>query len=250
MTRGIRVVVAAVVCGIVAAGSAACGGGAVNTSGGNTGAEMARLWGLLRRETGRLPEGFSARTRDGWMPPFQARNRDCRLVLDMAGGHPPRREPGARVAVTYPGDGLGELAGVTLASYAGEDARRHFDEITRAMNACRVVRSPAAGKGTSFKVSGLELDAVGGDVRARRLRGRLNGYPYEMHVVFALTGQTLVSLVHAGVHRVDAERTVRFARFLIERAASPGPDRPREAEGNARGRAPAGPSRPPRSERA
>ncbi|MFC7644061.1 hypothetical protein ACFQX6_27455 [Streptosporangium lutulentum] len=57
-------------------------------------------------------------------------------------------------------------------------------------------------------------------MQARRLKGRLNGYPYEMHLVFARAGSTLVSLVHAGVARVDIRRTRQFARFLIDRAAS------------------------------
>lgn len=221
MTRGIRVVIAAAVCGVLAGGAAGCGGGAADgLPGRDARAELARLRGMLREEASRLPDGFSARPRDGWAPPFQASNRHCRLILDTAGGRPPRREPEARVAVTYPGDRLGELAGVSLASYAGEDARLHFAELTKALSTCRVAKSSTAGRGTSFKVSDLKLGAVGGDVQGRRLRGRLNGYPYEMHLVFALTGHTLVSLVHTGVARVDAERTGRLARFLLDRAAA------------------------------
>ncbi|MDP9845667.1 hypothetical protein [Streptosporangium lutulentum] len=186
----------------------------------NAGTELARLRGLLK-ETKELPDGFSARQRDAWKPPFRPVGSACRLVLDAAGGSPPQWAPGARVSVTYPGYKIGELAGVGLASYTGDEAEAHFAELTRALGGCPVVASHRrASKGTSFKVSNLDLEGVGGDVQARRLKGRLNGYPYEMHLVFARAGSTLVSLVHAGVARVDIRRTRQFARFLIDRAAS------------------------------
>jgi hypothetical protein len=182
-------------------------------------AELARLRELLR-ETKELPDGFSARQRDGWRAPFRPIGSDCRLVLDTAGGSPPQWAPGARVAVTYPGDKLGELAGVGLASYTGDDAKVHFAELTEALGRCPVAASPRAGKSTSFRVSSLNLDGVGDDVQARRLRGRLNGYPYEMHLVFARAGRTLVSLVHAGIAHVDVKRTRKLAHFLVDRAAA------------------------------
>ncbi|WP_271218018.1 hypothetical protein [Streptosporangium carneum] len=226
MTRGIRIVITAAVCGFLAGGPAACGGSADGggpVDGGRTAkgpdAELARLRGLLKAEASTLPDGFSARPRDGWSPPFRAADQDCRLLLDAAGGGPARRDGETRVAVTYPGDRLGELAGVSLASYAGEGAELRFAELTEALGRCRVAAVSRATKGTSFKVSDLRLEAVGTAVQARRLHGRLNGYPYEMHLVFALTGHTLVSLVHAGVADVDAERTGQLARSLVGQAA-------------------------------
>lgn len=223
MTRGIRVVIAVTVCGMLAVGAAACGGGtAHDASAGGDGsrAELTRLRGLLRAGASRLPDGFSARARDGWVPPFRAANQNCRLLLDTAGDG--GADPGGRtrVAVTYPGDRLGELAGVSMASYTGQGAELRFAELTRALDGCRVARNALAGKGTLFRVSRLRLDDTGSDVQARRLRGRLNGYPYEMHVVFALTGNTLVSLVHTGVAKVDAARTGQLTRSLIDGAAS------------------------------
>ncbi|MFF5211904.1 hypothetical protein [Streptosporangium sp. NPDC000396] len=181
--------------------------------------ELTRLQRLLPQAR-ELPDGFSARLRDGWKPPFRPRDRECRLILDTAGGRPPKQALGAQVAATYPGDKLGELAGVGLMSYAGDDARFHFAKLTEALNDCRVVMSRRVSAGTSFAVSSLDMDAVGDEMEARRLRGRLNGYPYEMHMVFARIGHTLVSLVHAGVTDVDVRRTQELARFLAGRAAA------------------------------
>ncbi|GAA4200099.1 hypothetical protein GCM10022252_52840 [Streptosporangium oxazolinicum] len=182
-------------------------------------AELNRLRGVLS-EARDLPEGFSTRPRDGWRAPFKAVDEDCRFVLDTAGGRPPKRALGARAAVTYQGDGVGELAGFGLASYDGDDAALHFGELAEALGGCPVARAPLAGRGTAFRVSGLDLGGIGDGVQAdgvqaRRLNGRLNGYPYEIHLVFALSGHTLVSLVHAGVREVDAARTGELARLLV-----------------------------------
>ena len=57
-------------------------------------------------------------------------------------------------------------------------------------------------------------------MQARRLNGRLNGYPYEIHLMFALSGHTLISLVHAGVRDVDTERTRELARLLVDEVAA------------------------------
>ncbi|MER7205643.1 hypothetical protein ABT340_01165 [Streptosporangium sp. NPDC000239] len=221
MTRGIQVVIAVTICGALAVGAAACGGGAARdaSAGGDSRAELTRLRGLLREGASHLPDGFSARPRDGWVPPFRAVNQDCRLLLDAAAGAG-AGPGGARVAATYPGDRLGELAGVSMASYAGQGAGLRFAELTRALDGCRVARNSLAGRGTVLRVSRLRLGDTGAEVQARRLRGRLNGYPYEMHVVFALTGNTLVSLVHTGVAGVDAGRTGQLTRSLVGGAAS------------------------------
>jgi hypothetical protein len=207
-------------------GSVADGGGGADTekalhSGAGSGADPARLRGLLLR-TQDLPEGFSARFRAGWRPPFRPAAGDCRRVLEAAAHGPSAGTPDARVTATYPGDGLGELAGVGLESHPGEGAARRFTALAAALDRCRVAAAPATGaaadRETLLTGSGLALDAVGDDMRARRLHGRLNGYPYEMHVVLIRSGRVLMSLVHAGIADVDAGRTQRLAGFLADRA--------------------------------
>jgi len=187
----------------------------------NDAAELNRLRGVLAgaRE---LPDGFSARPRNGWRVPFQPVNADCGLLLDTAGDRPPQEALEARVAVTYQGDGVGELAGFGLASYDGDGAERHFGELTEALDGCPRARARVAGRGTAFRVSPLDLAEVGDEVRATRLNGRLNGYPYEIHLMFALSGHTLISLVHAGVRDVDPMRTRELARLLLDEVGKVG----------------------------
>ncbi|GAA4221758.1 hypothetical protein FHR32_005205 [Streptosporangium album] len=220
MTRGIRTAIAVGACGILAGALAACGTGTGYTgkTGKDAGTELARLRGLLPKAQ-ELPDGFSTRPGEAWKSPFRPAGRDCRLVFAMAGGRTPQRAPGVRVDATYAGDELGELAGVGLASYTGDDAEQRFEELTEALDGCPVARSTRPGMGTSLRVSSLKLDTLGDDVQAKRLRGRLDGYPYEMHVVFARVGGTLVSLVHTGLADVDVRRTQQLAQFLVERAA-------------------------------
>ncbi|GAA2854579.1 hypothetical protein GCM10010517_12610 [Streptosporangium fragile] len=209
----------AALCATLLGAIAGCGDGAGYEGGADAAAERARLRGLLS-ETRDLPDGFSARPRDEWSVPFRPVDKDCRIVLDAAAGGPARRAPGVRVAVTYQGDRLGELAGVGLTSYAGDGAERRFAELGRALGGCAVVKGGVAGRGTTFTVSPLDLDGIGDGVQARRLSGRLNGYPYEMNLVFALSGHTVVSLVHAGMEGVDVERTRELAHFLVGRTAA------------------------------
>ncbi|WP_449060236.1 hypothetical protein [Planomonospora algeriensis] len=186
-----------------------------------TGADRARLRGLLLQAHD-LPEGFSTRLREGWRSPFHPAAGDCRRVLETAGHRPSEGTPDVRVTATYSGDGLGELAGIGLESHPGEDAERRFTALAAALDRCRVVAAPATGaaadRETLLTGSGLAMDAVGDDMRARRLYGRLNGYPYEMHVVLIRSGRILMSLVHAGISDVDAGRTQRLAGFLAARA--------------------------------
>lgn len=214
MTRGMRFAVFMVLCGFIAGGSAGCAdevkpGHVVDGT-----AELNRLRGVLAKAR-ELPEGFSARPRNGWRAPFQPVNADCGLLLDAAGGRPPQEALEAWAAVTYQGDGVGELAGFGLASYDGDGAVRHFGELTEALGGCPLARARVAGRGTAFRVSPLDLAEVGDEVRATRLAGRLNGYPYEIHLVFALSGNILISLVHAGVRDVDPARTGELARLLL-----------------------------------
>ncbi|WP_189234603.1 hypothetical protein [Planomonospora parontospora] len=212
----------------VAGGDAGAGTEAALHSGtAGTGADRVRLRGLLL-QTQDLPEGFSARLREGWRLPFRPAAGDCRRVLESAGHRPPRGASGVRVTATYPGHGLGELAGIGLESHPGEGAERRFAALAAALDRCRVAAVPATGaaadRQTLLTGSDLALDAVGDDMRARRLHGRLNGYPYEMHVVLIRSGRTLMSLVHAGIAGVDAGRTQRLAGFLADRAGGPAGD--------------------------
>ncbi|MBG0816000.1 hypothetical protein [Planomonospora sp. ID82291] len=190
-------------------------------SGTGAGADRARLRGLLL-QTRDLPDGFSARFREGWRLPFRPAADDCRRVLEVAGHRPSAAAPDVRVTATYPGDRLGELAGVGLESHPGPGAERRFTALAAALDRCRVAAAPATGaaadRETLLAGSALALDAVGDDVRARRLSGRVNGYPYEMHVVLIRSGRILVSLVHTGIGEVDAGRTQRLAGFLAGRA--------------------------------
>ncbi|MFC4059461.1 hypothetical protein ACFOWE_14230 [Planomonospora corallina] len=233
-------------------GRAGAGNGTGTAGRPGTGAGAARPAGVLRR-TRDLPAGFSDRPRAAWRPPVRPGDPDCRRVLDAAaGGSPARARAGTksgggaaersgeraraggsesvawrgitREAVAYPGYGLGEVAGVGLETHSGEGARRRFTALAAALDGCPVVTGPvtgaAADEDTLLRVSPLKLERVGEDMLARRLHGRLNGYPYEMHLVFALSGRTLMSLVHAGVAEVDAEGTQRLADFLAGRAAA------------------------------
>lgn len=217
MTRGIRIAVAAGVCVALAGTLAACGAEPEQARK-DTVTELTRLRGLLPKAQD-LPEGFSSWSGEGWKSPFRPADRDCRVVLDMAGGRLPREAQGTRVDATYPGAELGELIGVGLASYTGAAAEQHFAELTEALEGCPVARRRQPGRTTSLRVSSLNLDAAGDDMQAKRLRGRLNGYPYEMHMVFARIGGTVVSLVHTGIAGVDVRRTQQLAQFLVAQAA-------------------------------
>ncbi|MGV9325609.1 hypothetical protein [Streptosporangium sandarakinum] len=217
-TPGIRAAAVVAVCGLLAVAPIACGTGPARYTRADARAEQARLRGLLPLQED-MPEGFSARPRDGWRPPFRAENPECRTVLNMAGGGSPRRTAEPRVTVTYQGDDVGELAGVALVSYTGAGAALRFAEISDALDGCPVAAGPLAGRGTSLRVSPLEVD-VPGDVRAGRLRGRLNGYPYELHVVFARVGNTVASLVHSGMAGIDEESTRRLARLVVGRLSA------------------------------
>ncbi|GAA3445258.1 hypothetical protein [Planomonospora venezuelensis] len=217
MTWGIRAVALTAACAVLGGAAAGCGSGATIYAEAEARTELDRLSGLLREAEG-LPEGFSAQPREGWRPPFRPADRDCRRVLDEAGGASRKRAQSVRASATYHGDGLGELAGVVLTTYPGQGAEARFDDLAEALEGCPAATDPAGG-GTALAASGLELAEIGDGTAARRLRGRLNGYPYEMHVVFVRSGRTLVSLVHTAVAGADAGRTERLARFFADRVA-------------------------------
>ena len=194
MERGI--VVLAIVCGLLAG----CGGPVESYVDAQA---TARLRAVLDKDP-QLPDGFSARSEEPWRVPFTPADRNCRAVFDPAAGRAPAQALTAQAAASFEGDGLGEVAGVGLARYAGSEAEGHIDDLTDALEACRAVRS---GGGTRLRVTILPVEDVGDEAVGAELRGRLNGYPYALDVMLARSGDTLISVVHTGIAKVDAERT-------------------------------------------
>ncbi|GAA4988858.1 hypothetical protein HD597_007772 [Nonomuraea thailandensis] len=173
---------------------------------------MAQLREVLSKEPP-LPDGFTVRPEQAWRMPFGQADRNCRAVLEPAGGRAPGQALTAQAAVSYHGDGLGEQAGVGLARYANEGAEGHLDALAEAMGACRSVRTSS---GTDLRLQELPVRDAGDEAVGATLRGRLNGYPYAMDVVLSRVGDTLVSVVHTGMNDVDPART----RKVVEAAIS------------------------------
>ncbi|MER6944917.1 hypothetical protein ABT294_12915 [Nonomuraea sp. NPDC000554] len=212
MKRGLRIITIA--CVLLAGGVAGCGGGKVRS--GTDAQATARLRQLLAKEP-RLPDGFSTRPDQAWRMPFKPHDRNCRTVLQAAGGGAPKRALTAQAAASYQGDGLGEQAAVGLAQYAGSEASDHIDDLSRALDACRTVR---AGDGTDLTLRELPMKDVGDETVAAELRGRLNGYPYALDVVLARSGDTLVSIVHTGLSTVDSHRTRQLLNAVVGMASA------------------------------
>ncbi|MEV0620838.1 hypothetical protein AB0I81_46460 [Nonomuraea sp. NPDC050404] len=203
-----------IACALVTGLLAGCGGGGAESY--LDAQAMAQLREMLTKEPP-LPDGFTVRPEQAWRMPFGQADRNCRAVLEPAGGRAPGQALTAQAAVSYHGDGLGEQAGVGLARYANEEAAGHLDALAEAMEECRGVRTSS---GTDLRLDRLAVreamyetvdEAVGA-----RLRGQLNGYPYSMDVVLSRVGDTLVSVVHTGMNEVDGART----RKVVEAAIS------------------------------
>jgi hypothetical protein len=174
--------------------------------------DRARVHELLRDIPG-LPEGFSIRPRAGWRPPVSADDEKCRQALAAVAGHPPKPDLRAHAEVTFHGAAVGELAGAAVAGYRG-DADAAFHAIERALDGCDRIVGTKAVAGTRFKQAELPIADIGQESLARRLRGRLNGYPYEMHLVYVRADGMLISVVHTGMGRVEPARTERLARAV------------------------------------
>lgn len=211
MTRVLRIIGLAVACGLAGASLTGCGSGSAIYADAEARQELTRLRQILFRQPV-LPEGFSARPREAWKPPFKAVDRDCRTLLDTAGGRAPGRALLAQAAASYQGDVLGEMAAVGLASYTGSEAEWHLEDLGKSLQGCGVL--DGAG-GTAFAMTRLPVGALGDDVVGGQFRGRLNGYPYAMNLVVVRTGDTLISVVHTGLSRVDAKRTESLARAVV-----------------------------------
>ncbi|RSN12742.1 hypothetical protein DMB42_11185 [Nonomuraea sp. WAC 01424] len=198
--------------GLLAATLAGCaGGGADNVVDAHAMAELREV--LNRRPS--LPDGFAQRPEQAWRVPFGRLDKNCGSALDAAAGHAPQEGLTGQAAVSYQGDGLGERAGLVLARYAGDEAETSFDALSDGLESCREIR--VAG-GTDLRARRLDIGDAGrsGDeVVGTRLRGRLNGYPYALDVVLSRTGDTLVSVVHAGMTDVDRDRTKKLVAAVL-----------------------------------
>ncbi|MGI5491609.1 hypothetical protein [Microtetraspora malaysiensis] len=166
-----------------------------------------------------LPQGFSDRQHERWRPPFRANSGACRALFDAAAGRPPTRDLVAGTATTYEGQHVGETAAVGLAVY-GDNAAGGVHTLERAMRSCRVAAAGGAGKGDRLRASRLSIKDVGDGVEARRFKGRVGGYPYEMHLVVARQGDALITLVHGGVASPDVKGTAALARVLAGRVST------------------------------
>jgi len=209
MERVLRIIA----CGILAAGLAGCG---ESVTGGVDTRALAQMRDILSKEP-RLPDGFSPRSERAWRAPFTPADRNCRAVLDAAGGRAPARALTAQVAASYQGDELGEQVGVGLARYAGSQAEEHLADLSRALEACRAVR---ARGGTHLRTTLTSLPDVADEAVGGALRGRLNGYPYVLDLVLARSGDTLVTLVHTSMAEVDPQRTRQLLDAVMRMATA------------------------------
>ncbi|MEV0585955.1 hypothetical protein [Nonomuraea sp. NPDC050310] len=189
-----------------------CGGEGAQNADGEVRQELRRLREILNRSPA-LPDGFSARARPAWSPPFAVPSRPCRAVLQAAAGHAPPRGIRAQAAVSYEGDLLGETVAVGMASYTGEEADWHLRDLGKSLNECT---SLTARGGTTLTLRRLDVESVGDDVVGGQAKGRLNGYPYAMNVLLVRTGDTVISLVHTGLAAVDGRRTQQLARSFLK----------------------------------
>ncbi|WP_327086410.1 hypothetical protein OIE66_29270 [Nonomuraea sp. NBC_01738] len=205
MTRGLLSIACALLAIGGLAGCGASGGNQVDVK------EQVRLREVLNRDP-RLPDGFSARAQEAWRVPFKAGDRNCRAVLNPAGGDAPQRALTAQAAASYPGRGLSEVAGVGLAHYEGAEAEWHIGDLEKAADACQLVD---VGGGTELAFHQVPVHDLGDEAVAGQLLGRLNGYPYTLNVFVVREGDMLVSLVHSGMSRIDPKRTEQLARSVV-----------------------------------
>ena len=164
-----------------------------------------------------LPDAFWPRLRPAWRPPFRPSSRDCRALFDAAAGRFPRDGRLDVAAGTFDGVLVGQFAAVGLAEYPGGLARHRFGELRAALAGCTRADggTPAAADLLTAAEPPVEVPAGAGEAAARVLTGRVGGYPYEMHVVVAGTGGTVLALVHGGIAPPDMSGTVELTRSLL-----------------------------------
>ncbi|MEO3810502.1 hypothetical protein ABGB17_16000 [Sphaerisporangium sp. B11E5] len=156
-----------------------------------------------------------------WRSPFRPAEQDCLRLFDLAEGRPDDEQPAFAESVTFEGDHLGETAGVVLAVYPDGDAGDALRHIGDLMRSCPSATMDSAGRGDRLVASDLSLRPLGDDMESRGYRGRVGGYPYEMHLVVVRTGDLLVSLVHTGVARLDPEQTAQLAESVVAAVQEP-----------------------------
>ncbi|WP_433439839.1 hypothetical protein [Nonomuraea sp. CA-141351] len=203
-----------IACGLLACALAGCGaGGTENVLDPKA---TAQLREVLSKGP-QLPDGFAERPDQAWQMPFTQGDRNCLAVLEPVGGQAPGQALTGQAAVSYRGDGLGEQAGVGLARYADGEAEEHLDELARAMESCREVRTSS---GTDLRSQTLPLEVAADEAVSARLRGRLNGYPYALDVVLSRVGDTLVSVVHTSMDDMDPARTREVVDAVLSMAGA------------------------------
>ena len=206
---GGRLVTCIVICGAVVA----CGAGNTTRSAAPTSSGAVDVL----RELSRLPDGFSVRPRHSWRSPVRPADERCRTMLAAPAGHPPERGLRTHAAVALRGNRVGESGGVSVAVYSGGHSSTAFGELSRALARCEeVVPRKGDTRLTVKRLTGERIDDIGDDVAAARLRGKLNGYPYEMRVIFVRSGTMLISVAHAGMGRLDPHRTEQLVRAVAD----------------------------------
>ncbi|MFC4584715.1 hypothetical protein [Sphaerisporangium corydalis] len=209
-----RVTGAVLACALVAATAGACGHGLFGAPGGNE---------ELRRASKALADmddpsvDFTDRAEAAWQSPFHPANRQCGRLFDLAEGKAGDLASATHEATSFRGGRLGESTGVVLAAYAPSGAREALRSVAGLMRDCAVASVRTAGGGDRLVGSELPVGAIGDGVEARRFRGRVGGYPYEMHLVVVRSGDMLISLVHTGLARLDPERTAKLAAVVAAR---------------------------------
>lgn len=156
---------------------------------------------------------FTESAGGAWQPPFHPKSARCGKLFDFADGRLPDTASTAEAA-SFQGSRLGESAGVVLAAYDPGAARRVLRDVAALMRDCPVASAKSAGGGDRLVGSELPLTGIGDGIEARRYKGRVGGYPYEMHLVVVRSGDMLISLVHTGMARLDPGRTGRMATVL------------------------------------
>ncbi|GAA0400893.1 hypothetical protein Acor_39140 [Acrocarpospora corrugata] len=194
-----------------------CGGEPAAPANPRSTPETARLQALLGTRP-EMPAGFSDRARDHWQPPFTPSSGTCRKVFAFFSGRPPKEELSAASAVTYQGDGVGSMAVVSLAVYRGNESARQLDVLRGALDRCPTADDTTPGAGNRLTSATLAVNEDGWVTR--RLKGRVGGYPYEMHVVLARQGRTLVGLMNAGVRAPDVKRTEELGRLFVAKVGT------------------------------
>jgi hypothetical protein len=214
MTRGTGAT--ALLCALLAATTASCG---IPPNGPAARHAKARIRAILS-DMKDLPAGFSDRPRDPWRPPFRAKERSCRELLNAAAGRFPGDGVVASAGATYQGDGLGETAALRITEFSGMHALLVLEHLTVSIHDCSSARGTHAGGADRLKASALAIESDG-DVEATQMRGRVGGYPYEIQLAFTRSGGTLISLAHTGIAAPDPRRTeelVRLVRAKVENA--------------------------------